>query len=92
MTVLGNKTAFELPEMGGRGIWSVGSRDLLVQTPKLDNKEVGVKVTQLTEKFNGQQSPLLQKMLPIRAEKQDKTDSSAQEDIQSGVNAFKGAF
>jgi len=92
MTVLGNKTANELPEIGGRGIWSVGSRDLLVQTPKLDNKEVGVKVTQLTEKFNGERSPLFQKMLSIRGRKQEHPEGAAQENIEDGVNANTGAF
>jgi DNA segregation ATPase FtsK/SpoIIIE, S-DNA-T family len=64
-TVLGNKLAFDLPEIAGRGIWSVGSKDLVVQTPKLDNEEVKKKVATLCEKFNGEQSPLKQKMLSL---------------------------
>ena len=63
MTVLGNKMAADLPEIQGRGIWSVGSQDLIVQTPKLDNEEVATEVTELIKKFNGDAKPLFQKML-----------------------------
>ncbi len=92
MTVLGNKVAHDLPELGGRGIWSVGSRDLLVQTPKLDNKEVGVKVAELMDKFNGNHSPLLQKMLSIREPNFKETGVDTKGVSQDGVNAAKGAF
>lgn len=63
MTVLGNKKAAELPEIKGRGIWSVGSKDVVVQVPKLLNEEVIEEVGALVPKFNGESSPLLQPML-----------------------------
>jgi S-DNA-T family DNA segregation ATPase FtsK/SpoIIIE len=63
MTVLGNKKAAELPEIKGRGIWSVGSTDIVVQVPKLLNEEVIEEVGALVAKFNGTNSPLLQPML-----------------------------
>ncbi len=63
MTVLGNKKAAELPEIKGRGIWSVGSTDIVVQVPKLLNEEVIEEVRSLAAKFNGKDSPLLQPML-----------------------------
>ncbi len=63
MTVLGNKKAAELPDIKGRGIWSVGSNDIIVQVPKLDNDEVTSEVGILTNKFNGANNPLLQNML-----------------------------
>ena len=65
MTVLGNKKAAELPEIKGRGIWSVGSRDVIVQVPKLENEEVIEEVGALQEKFNGKDSPLFQSMLEM---------------------------
>ena len=65
MTVLGNKKAAELPEIKGRGIWSVGSRDVIVQVPKLENEEVILAVKDLAKKFNGENSPLFQKMLEL---------------------------
>ncbi len=65
MTVLGNKKAAELPEIKGRGIWSVGSRDVIVQVPKFENEEVIEEVGALRAKFNGKDSPLLQPMLDM---------------------------
>lgn len=67
MTVLGSGLAVDLPEIPGRGIWSVGSRDLLVQTAKLNNTEVAKEVAKLTDKFNGKDSPLYQSLLLINA-------------------------
>jgi hypothetical protein len=92
MTVLGSKHAFELPEIGGRGIWSVGSRDMIVQTPKLDNGEVATKVALLAEKFNGNNSPLFKKMLSIQKKKVEEPDDSAKDEAQDGVNAETEAF
>ena len=93
MTVLGNKLAAELPEIQGRGIWSVGSRDLVVQTPKLDNDEVAKKVTELLLKFNGKANPLLQKMLISRGQPQKKAPTGAKDTAATdGVNATEGAF
>lgn len=67
MTVLGNKKAAELPDTKGRGIWSVGSNDIIVQVPKLDNEEVIEEVNALTQKFNGASNPLKQAMLKVTA-------------------------
>lgn len=53
MTVLGNKMAAELPEIKGRGIWSVGSKDIVVQVPRLSPEEANDRVDDLLEKFNG---------------------------------------
>ena len=92
MTVLGNKLAAELPEINGRGIWSVGSRHLIVQTPKLDNDEVGKKVTDLITKFNGKANPLFQKMLLSRQQKQKKDSAETKQIAADGVNAAEGAF
>jgi len=92
MTVLGNKLAADLPEIQGRGIWSVGSRDLIVQTPKLDNEEVAKKVTELLTKFNGNASPLFQKMLISRQQTLRKDAPVAKEVGSDGVNAGEGAF
>jgi hypothetical protein len=75
MTVLGNKKAAELPEIKGRGIWSVGSRDVIVQVPKLENEEVIEEVGALQEKFNGKNSPLFQPMLDMVEE--DATENAA---------------
>jgi S-DNA-T family DNA segregation ATPase FtsK/SpoIIIE len=63
VTVLGNNLAYELPQVPGRGIWSVGSKDIVVQAPKLTPEDVTLKVNELIEKFNGEKKLNLQKML-----------------------------
>lgn len=92
ITVLGNKLAADLPEIKGRGIWSVGGKDLTVQTPKLDNEEVTKKVKILTNKFNGDESPLLQQMLVTKRAKPSPATQNAETVPDAGVNVSAGAF
>lgn len=93
MTVLGNKLAADLPEISGRGIWSVGSRDLIVQTPKLDNEEVAAQVAQLVSKFNGEASPLFGKMLINKGHTSViKNDSNSNDFKKDGFDASEEAF
>ncbi|NJL25225.1 MAG: hypothetical protein HC902_08630 [Calothrix sp. SM1_5_4] len=84
MTVLNNKKAAELPDIKGRGIWSVGSNDLVVQVPYLDSEEITEELAELTAKFNGEASPLKQKMLQTMApkEKRSKTNAMSQEEVE----------
>jgi hypothetical protein len=84
MTVLGNKKAAELPDIKGRGIWSAGSNDLVVQVPYLDSDEINEEVSGLTAKFNGEASPLKQKMLQTMApkKKRSKSNTMSQEEIE----------
>lgn len=63
VTVLGSNIANELPQVPGRGIWSVGSKDIIVQAPKLDQSGVTSKINELLQKFNGDNNPNLQPML-----------------------------
>ena len=77
MTVLGNKLAAELPEIPGRGIWSVGSHDLIVQTPKLDNGQVQKKVHVLAAKFSAERNTFFGPML---IEKEEKANVPKEED------------
>jgi DNA segregation ATPase FtsK/SpoIIIE-like protein len=84
MTVLNNKKAADLPDVKGRGIWSVGSNDLVVQVPYLDSDEIGEELMGLTAKFNGEASPLKQKMLQTMAPKtkRSKTNAMSQEEVE----------
>ena len=83
MTVLNNKKAAELPDVKGRGIWSVGSNDLVVQVPYLDNEEITEELTALTAKFNGEASPLKQRMLQAMTPKtkRSKTNAMSKEEV-----------
>lgn len=91
-TVLGNTLAYELPEIKGCGIWSVGAKDIVVQTPKLDNEEVGKKVALLAEKFNGNANPLFQKMLTIRKQKAEGSKETTKSNDESSVNMDAGVI
>lgn len=73
MTVIGNKKAAELPDVKGRGIWSLGSNDLVVQVPKLDDDEIQDEIQILTEKFNTEANPLRQPMLQVMSPKNSKS-------------------
>jgi hypothetical protein len=63
MTVLGNKMAAELPEIKGRGIWSVGSNDVEVQVPFLSHEEAADEIAHLSQKFSETQRANFQKLL-----------------------------
>jgi S-DNA-T family DNA segregation ATPase FtsK/SpoIIIE len=84
MTVLNNKRASELPDVKGRGIWSVGSKDLVVQVPYLNNEEIIEELTGLTAKFNSEESPLKQKMLEtmVPKTKRSKTNALSQKEVE----------
>lgn len=77
MTVIGNKKAADLPDIKGRGIWSVGSNDVVVQVPYLNEDQITEEIGVLTEKFNSEASPLKQKMLEVTATKKEKSPKLA---------------
>ena len=84
MTVLGNKLAAELPEIKGRGIWSVGSKDIVLQVPRLSPEEAADRVDDLLEKFNGpnkcQFGPMLIELVESQPKKSIFESSSAERD------------
>ena len=94
MTVLNNKKAAELPDVKGRGIWSVGSNDLVVQVPYLDSAEINEEIAELASKFNGSASPLKQSMLRKSApsQKRSKTNAMSQEEIEQHLATEKSAY
>lgn len=52
VTVLGNKKAFELPDIKGRAVWASGNDFLEIQAPFLDDDELKNEVDALQEKFS----------------------------------------
>lgn len=83
MTVIGNKKAADLPDIKGRGIWSLGSNDLIVQVPRLTDDEISEEIGLLTEKFNGNASPLKQPMLQIMSPKKVRSSKLVLNDIET---------
>ena len=52
VAVLGNKDAYELPNIPGRGIWSLGSHQVEIQTPMLTDKELDQEISSLQESID----------------------------------------
>lgn len=75
MTVIGNKKASELPEIKGRAIWSVGSKDVEVQVPYLTHEEATEEVNILHHKFSDSASKPFQELLITEESLQQKTDN-----------------
>ena len=40
MVVLGNKSAYDIPEVPGRAVWQFGNREITVQAPLVDEKTI----------------------------------------------------
>jgi S-DNA-T family DNA segregation ATPase FtsK/SpoIIIE len=52
VTVLGNKRAFELPDIKGRAVWASGNEFLEIQAPFLEDEELKSEIEILQEKFS----------------------------------------
>ena len=63
LRVLGNKSACDLPNIPGRGIWQLGSKMAEVQTPFIDNKSLKEKIGAIGEKYRNGERSLHRKML-----------------------------
>jgi len=84
MTVLGSKLAADLPEIKGRGVWSVGSKDIIVQVPRLTQEEVEERIDNLAGKFNGESKSQFGPMLTVVSEKtKNKTAYAARSEVES---------
>lgn len=83
MTVLGNKKAAELPEIKGRGIWSVGSKDIEVQVPFLSQAEAADEIEHLALKFSEEQNANFQKLVTVKDKVKRKSPISESEDFKN---------
>ena len=59
--VLGNKSAYMLPNIPGRGIWQVGNKEVEVQTPLLSEEELDESLDLLVTKFSENKKKFLEK-------------------------------
>lgn len=73
ITVLGNKKAFDLPDIKGRAIWASGNEFLELQCPFIDEDELKAEIEQIQEKFNAEY-PCRNKMLEINSDDTDKKE------------------
>ncbi|MCK5073280.1 MAG: hypothetical protein KAQ98_07620, partial [Bacteriovoracaceae bacterium] len=63
MVVLGSKDAFDLPEIPGRGIWSVGNRKVIVQAPFIKDEEIKNCCKQIKNEFQAGKRKLFNPMI-----------------------------
>lgn len=88
MTVLGNKKANDLPEIKGRGIWSVGSNDIEVQVPYLSHEEAKEQVENIVAEFKTGERKTHQELLSIEDVPEESKDESS--DSYSDMKQIKG--
>lgn len=60
LTVLGNKTAMDLPDIKGRAIWSSGGRNIEVQAPYISQKTLETRLNNLNAEWERQDRQIFQ--------------------------------
>ncbi|MFK7823641.1 MAG: FtsK/SpoIIIE domain-containing protein [Oligoflexales bacterium] len=63
LIVLGSKDACELPEIPGRGIWSFGTKKVIVQAPYIEEKTIKARSENISKLFTAGKKKLLNPML-----------------------------
>ena len=69
LVVLGSKDAAELPEISGRGIWSVGHRQTIIQAPFIGDGEIQKRCAQMAKEFEAKERTLFGEMIGDLGEK-----------------------
>jgi S-DNA-T family DNA segregation ATPase FtsK/SpoIIIE len=70
LIVLGTRDACDLPEVPGRGIWSFGTKKVIVQAPFVDEKTIKARCEHISELFHRGKRRLLSPMLGETEKKQ----------------------
>ena len=68
MTVLGNKMAFEIPNVPGRAIWSSGNQFTEVQAPLLSDEDLKRSLVAIAEEFKDGKRANFAQMAPMMRE------------------------
>jgi len=77
--VLGNKMAYELPDIKGRAIWMSGTTVIEVQTPYMSDDDLENEILAVLEKYKTQKEILYQSMLKKDGVVKKKVGSLAEE-------------
>ncbi len=83
-TVLGNKMAYELPDIKGRAIWNCGNDFIEVQTPFLSESMIEREIFDIQADFSSGKRKCLQGMVTDEKKETAKTDK-AQEHLLDGA-------
>jgi S-DNA-T family DNA segregation ATPase FtsK/SpoIIIE len=86
LIVLGTKDACDLPEIPGRGIWSFGTKKVIVQAPFVDEKTIKQRCEQIHEMFQRGKRFMLS---PMIGEPEKKVTFVAGEEAYSDVGREK---
>ncbi len=82
-TVLGNKMAYELPDIKGRAIWNCGNDFVEVQTPFLSESMIEKEISLFKEEFSSGARKCLQEMVVDQKQEKAKADQVQDHLIES---------
>lgn len=86
LIVLGTKDAMELPEIPGRGIWSFGTKKIVLQSPFVPEDVIKVRCNHIAEMFKNGERKLLEPMLGIETQlKSDEQYTYVGSEINKGA-------
>jgi archaellum biogenesis ATPase FlaH len=73
LIVLGNKEAAELPDTKGRGIWSLGNKQIVVQAPYISDVDIVDRCSRIKAEFTKEVRKLYNPMIELNDAKEDTT-------------------
>lgn len=74
LIVLGNKDAAELPDIKGRGIWSLGNKMAVVQAPYISDVDIVERCSRIKAEFIKNVRKLYNPMIEVPAQQEDSND------------------
>ena len=87
LVVLGNKDSTELPQIAGRGIWSVGNKKTIVQSPYIKDSEIKNVCKRIANEFKANERSIFEPLISNVKHEQNEVKEQA---VQSLTNvSFK---
>ncbi len=77
LLVIGNRDAYDLPKIKGRGIWSCGNKQNITQAPFVSDKDVQEFSKRIGAEFKGQQRKSLNEMVGSLQNRDNKSQQDA---------------
>lgn len=74
LTVLGNKKAYELPDIKGRAVWSTGNEFVEVQAPFISEEELAAEIEELESSFVVKERNIFGEMIEVSYLDEKKSD------------------
>ncbi len=84
-TMLGNKMAYELPNIKGRAIWNTGNDFIEVQTPFLSESMIEKEISEIQAEFSSGKRKCLQTMVADRKAEKAEADEVQNQMIDSAA-------